>query len=136
MNGAQICASIKNNFFSAVSSPGNEIPVLTAGVCWNKQKLSGFGYCIAGVILNGARICASTKNNFFFAVSSPGNDRESKQTSIPALTAGVCWKKYSRTSQRSVGIRRVRRLDRRMSALSTQIPQRIRYVHRIDNMCV
>ena len=47
-----------------------------------------------------------------------------------------CWKKYSRTSQRSVGIWRVRRLDRRMSALSTQIPQRIRYVHRIDNMCV
>ena len=136
LNGARICASIKNNFFSAVSSPGNEIPVLTAGVCWNKQKLNGFGYCIAGVILNGARICASTKNNFFFAVSSPGNDRESKQTSIPALTAGVCWKKYSRTSQRSVGIRRVRRLDRRMSALSTQIPQRIRYVHRIDNMCV
>jgi len=129
LNGARICASNRINSVYAISSPGSNC-------CGLVQTLIGFVYCIAGVILNGARICASTKNNFFFAVSSPGNDRESKQTSIPALTAGVCWKKYSRTRQRSVGIRRVRRLDRRMSALSTQIPQRIRYVHRIDNMCV
>ena len=42
----------------------------------------------------GARICASQRMSHFFAISGPGNSRELKQTSIPMLTAGVCWSKY------------------------------------------